>query len=142
MKRAMIRVADGYVMQVEPMGGDFAVTAEYQWVNCPDNVTDDFTYDGTNFNEPPPPPPPPEPPIPSTVSMYQARTALSRAGHLATVEAALATMPGPAGEEARIKWEFAPTVKRTDALTAAMAGVLGLTEQQLDDLFTTAAAII
>jgi len=100
-----------------------------------------WSYNGTYFTEPYEAPPPP-PPIPSTVNMYQARTALSRAGHLATVEAALATMPGPAGEEARIKWEFAPTVKRTDALTAAMAGVLGLTEQQLDDLFTTAAAII
>jgi hypothetical protein len=139
MKRALIHI--NRVCQVVEVGQEFTVHADLSWVDCPDEVTPEtHEWNGGIFAEITVDTP--EPPIPSTVSMYQARTALSRAGHLATVNAALATMPGPAGEEARIKWEFAPTVKRTDALTAAMAGVLGLTEQQLDDLFTTAAAII
>ena len=73
-----------------------------------------------------------------TVSMYQARIALHQAGLLATVQAGIGQM----SEEAQIKWEFAPTVKRNDALTVALASALNLTEEQLDGLFTTAAAIV
>ena len=76
--------------------------------------------------------------IPTSVSMYQARIALQQAGLLATVQAGISQM----SEEAQIKWEFAPTVKRGDALTTAMASALSLTEEQLDALFTTASAII
>jgi hypothetical protein len=73
-----------------------------------------------------------------TVSMYQARIALQQAGLLATVQAGISQM----SEEAQIKWEFAPTVRREDALTAAMASALSLNDEQLDALFTAAAAII
>jgi hypothetical protein len=76
--------------------------------------------------------------IPTTVSMYQARIALHQAGLLATVQAGIGQM----SEEAQIKWEFAPTVKRNDALTIALASALNLTEEQLDSLFTTAAGIV
>jgi hypothetical protein len=76
--------------------------------------------------------------IPDTVSMYQARIALQQAGLLATVQAGISQM----SQEAQIKWEFAPTVKRNDALTVALASALSLTEEQLDALFTAAAAII
>lgn len=80
--------------------------------------------------------------VPTKVSMYQARTALSRAGLLATVEAALASMPDQAGEEARIKWEYAVDVRREDALVSAMASILNLDSTGLDSLFTTASEII
>jgi hypothetical protein len=76
--------------------------------------------------------------IPTSVSMYQARIALQQAGLLATVQAGIGQM----SEEAQIKWEFAPTVKRNDALTVALASALNLTEEQLDGLFTTASAIV
>jgi hypothetical protein len=76
--------------------------------------------------------------IPSVVAMYQARIALHQAGLLATVQAGIGQM----SQEAQIKWEFAPTVKRNDALTAAMASALNLSEAQLDGLFTTAAGIV
>jgi hypothetical protein len=96
-----------------------------------------WSYNGTYFTEPYEEPPSP-PPIPSTVSMYQARIALHQAGLLATVQAGISQM----SEEAQIKWEFAPTVKRDDALTVALASTLNLTEEQLDGLFTAAAAIV
>ena len=76
--------------------------------------------------------------VPDTVPMYQARIALQQAGLLATVQAGISQM----SEEAQIKWEFAPTVKRDDALTVALASTLNLTEEQLDGLFTAAAAIV
>lgn len=76
--------------------------------------------------------------VPDTVSMYQARIALHQAGLLATVQAGIGQM----SEEAQIKWEFAPTVKRNDALTVALASALSLTEEQLDALFSMAASIV
>lgn len=138
-KRALIDIRDNTIIQVEPQGGDFPVSPDYTWVDCPDGVVAySYTYDGTNFNEPPPPPPPPEPPIPTTVPMYQARIALHQAGLLATVQAGIGQMSA----EAQIKWEFAPTVKRNDALTVALASALNLTEEQLDALFTIASEIV
>jgi hypothetical protein len=134
MKKAMIDTRDNTVAQVEM--NEFLVGDPYVWVDCPDDVVAyQWTYDGATFS---PPPPPPEPPIPSTVNMYQARIALQQAGLLATVQAGVSQM----SEEAQIKWEFAPTVKRNDALTVELAAALNLTEEQLDGLFTTAAGIV
>jgi hypothetical protein len=75
---------------------------------------------------------------PTSVPMYQARIALQQAGLLAAVQAGISQM----SEEAQIKWEFAPTVKRNDALTVALASALSLNDEQLDVLFTAAAGIV
>lgn len=83
----------------------------------------------------------PPAPIPSVVDMAQARLALLGAGHLATVNAALAAMTGVEGEAARIEWEFRATVRRDSALVAAMAAVLSLDSAALDTLFTTASTL-
>lgn len=74
---------------------------------------------------------------PTSLTMKQARLALLAAGHLATVEAAVAAMP----QSAQIAWEFAATVDRSDPLTAVLAGVLGLNSAALDALFTAGAAL-
>ena len=84
---------------------------------------------------------PPQPIIPAAVDMAQARLALLAAGHLTTVNAAIAAMPGIEGDAARIEWEFRPRVRRDSALTAAMAAMLGLDSGALDTLFTTASAL-
>ena len=80
------------------------------------------------------------PPI-TVVTMRQARLALLGAGLLATVNSAIAAMPGTAGEAARITWEFSSEVKRNQPLVSALGGVLGLTTAQLDALFVTASNI-
>ncbi len=84
---------------------------------------------------------PPVDPVPAAVSMRQARLALLKAGLLAQVNTAVAAMPGPDGDAARITWEFAGDVQRSDALLAQLAGALNLSTAQLDDLFRTAAAL-
>jgi hypothetical protein len=88
---------------------------------------------GMNINDP-------EPvivtPPPTSVTMRQARLALHRAGLLAQVNAAVAGNP-----EAEIEWEYATTVDRTGTLTQTLAAGLGLTAQQLDELFITAAQL-
>lgn len=86
-------------------------------------------------------PPPPPPPIPTRVTMRQARRALYDAGLLDHVNAAVAAFPGDIGDKARIDWEYAQDIKRDDPIVQAMIPSLGLTEPQLDALFTAAAAL-
>ena len=83
---------------------------------------------------------PPEP-VPQTVSMAQARLALIGAGLFSAIDAGLQALPEPQRTTALTAWEYAPTVSRNGALVTTLAGQFGLTEAQLDALFTAAAAI-
>ena len=75
--------------------------------------------------------------IPTSVTMRQARLALLQSGLLATVDAAIAS-----GAEAdKITWEYATEVQRTDMLVKNLSVVLGLTEHDLDNLFTLASSL-
>lgn len=78
-------------------------------------------------------------PIPQSVTRFQARAALHLAGLLEQVEAMIADPATPV--LAKLAWQDAQEFKRTSPTIAAMSAALGLTEQQLDDLFTTAAGI-
>ena len=83
----------------------------------------------------------PSPPTPEqiraampTISAWQVRKALNAAGLRATVEAAVAA----SDEETKDAWEYATEYKRTDPVLLRAAAVIGLTDQQLDDLFALA----
>ncbi len=91
-------------------------------------------YDGQVFTNPMPPPAP----VPEAVTARQARLALLGAGKLAMVEGALAQIPGVQGEAARIEWEYATDIRRDSPLIGALAPMLGLTSEQVDDLFRAA----
>ena len=82
----------------------------------------------------------PEPtpaPVPQSVSRFQARAALLQAGLLPQAEAAISN----AGELAQLAWADAQHFKRSSPLLTLMAIDLGLTADQLDDLFRAAALI-
>ena len=79
--------------------------------------------------------------VPNQVTMRQARIALLNAGLLDTTNAAIAGMLGPAGDKARIEWEFSQVVMRDWTLVAALMPTLGLTSAQVDQLFITAATL-
>lgn len=83
------------------------------------------------------PEPAPAKQVPQAVTMRQARTALSRSGLLAEVNAAVSA----ADEETRIAWEFSTEVQRDFPLVSTLAAALNLSEQQLDDIFTLAATL-
>lgn len=85
--------------------------------------------------------PAPAPELPQSVTMRQCRIALLDAGLLDAVQSSIASMPGADGERARIDWEYALEVRRDWPLIAYMAGDLGLTDEQVDALFVTAATI-
>lgn len=76
-------------------------------------------------------------PIPTVVTMRQARLALLAAGLLPTVNSAVAA----ADDATKITWEFSSEVQRNNALIETLAAALMLTEDQLDDLFTLAASL-
>lgn len=79
--------------------------------------------------------------IPRAVAMRQARLALLQAGKLDAVNAAISSMSGAQGAAARIEWEFSNEVQRAQPLVAALAPVLGMSQEQLDQLFITAAGL-
>lgn len=73
--------------------------------------------------------------IPKRVTMRQARLALSEAGLLDDVNAAIVA----AGGAAVIEWEYATEVRRSWPLVATLASALNMTEVDLDALFSAAA---
>ena len=79
--------------------------------------------------------------VPSSVTMRQARLALLGAGLLASVDAAIDSLPSPQKEAARIEWEYATEVQRSSGLVPMMVVALGLDDAALDALFIGAAAL-
>lgn len=83
----------------------------------------------------------PPPAVPQSVTMRQARLAMLHAGTLDDVEALIQNMPGDDGRAARIDWEFAQDVRRDWHLVGAIGSQLGMTADQIDDLFIYAGSI-
>lgn len=79
-----------------------------------------------------------KPPVPAQVTMRQARLALLQAGKLSAVDTAIAALPSPQKEAAQIEWEFSSAVDRDRPFVKTLGPMLGLTEDQLDDLFRLA----
>jgi hypothetical protein len=78
-------------------------------------------------------------PVPATIKASQARVALHRAGLLASVTA---LVDNPATDaEIKIFWEYEVDLDRDSPALNAMAGALGLTQEQLDDLFRSASLV-
>lgn len=78
------------------------------------------------------------PGVPQTVSSRSAKHALLDAGLFLHVEEVINSTEGTEGITARIEWN-APSFQRNSAFLIQMALTLGLTEEQLDDLFILAA---
>ena len=120
----VIRIVDGLSIPADPANTDYA---QYQ----------QWLADGNT----PEPADPVAPVVPVSVTMRQARLALLQQGLLTQVNNAVATMPGAQGDAVRIEWEFSNTVERNRPFVQALAASLGLTSQQIDDLFTLAATL-
>lgn len=76
-------------------------------------------------------------PVPATITALQARLALQIAGELDAVEAFV----NEAGGAAKIVWEYATVIERNSPLVEGAAEALGMTGEQMDDLFRSAAAL-
>lgn len=76
--------------------------------------------------------------VTAVVSRFQARVAMLDAGILADVEASLAG----AGVLAQMAWAEATEFRRNSPMIAEIAAGLGLSPEQVDDLFRAAAAVV
>ena len=82
--------------------------------------------------------PDPQPvPVPESVSRFQARAALLQSGLLATAESAIQD----ADAMTQMVWADAQEFRRESPTVAAIAGVLSLTDSEVDDLFRLAITI-
>lgn len=83
----------------------------------------------------------PPTPVPTAVTMRQARLALLGAGLLDDVEAAINALPSPQKEAAKIEWEYSQEVQRYNGFVSVLAPLLGLNDAALDQMFLTAATL-
>lgn len=79
--------------------------------------------------------------IPSFVTMRQARLALLQQGLLSQVQIAIDSLPSPQKEAAQIEWDYSSEVHRNKPFVQLLSAALGLTEEQLDDLFVLASTL-
>jgi len=81
------------------------------------------------------------PDVPQSITGRQARLVLLGAGLLDAVEQTIEGIPGTEGKAARIEWGHASVIERHNPVFAAMAAALGLTDEQIDQMFITGAAL-
>jgi hypothetical protein len=80
--------------------------------------------------------------IPQIVSPRQMRIALIISGiSPQDIESALDTLPEPNRSIAKTTWEYSVEFQRNNPILISLAPMLGLTEQQVDDLFTLASTL-
>lgn len=123
------KITGGVVEQIQPY-------IENGFVEVPDDTIPGMldNGDGTFSN----PPPDPEP-VPQSVTRFQALAALHNAGLLDSVKALMAD---PVTDPITVlAWDNGLTFERSSPTIASMAVALGLTDMDLDSLFTAAAAI-
>ena len=85
--------------------------------------------------------PEPESVVPEKVTMRQARLALHKAGILSSVQSAIDDLPDPHRTEAQIEWDYSSEMYRHRDFVQMLGSQLGLTEEQIDDLFIQAATL-
>jgi hypothetical protein len=79
--------------------------------------------------------------IPTEVSMRQARLALFQQGKLSLIQPLIDAMTDPQKTATQISWDYATVVRRDDDLVKALSAQLGLTDADLDALFTLASTL-
>jgi hypothetical protein len=75
--------------------------------------------------------------VPAFVTPYQAREALVAAGLFTQAD----TMVNLAGGSIKMAWEYSVVIERASPFIATMQKALGLTNEQIDDLFRAASLI-
>ena len=85
--------------------------------------------------------PEPESSVPEKVTMRQARLALHGAGLLPQVQAAIDALPEPPRTLAQIEWDYSSEVFRNREFVNMLGSQLGLTDEQIDQLFIQAATL-
>lgn len=73
-----------------------------------------------------------------TVENWRLKAVLSERGLISQVESALNNLPEPNKTKALLAWEYSNTLSTTSNTTKFVQGVLGLSMEQVVDIFWTA----
>lgn len=128
-------IENGRVANVIVADAEFA--ASIGATQCPDHAGIGWSFDGATWTAPTEQ----AAPVPSAVSMRQARLALLQIGKLADVDVQIAALLSPAKEAAQVEWEYATEVRRDSTLVKQLAPALGMDDAALDALFVQAATL-
>lgn len=79
--------------------------------------------------------------VPQAVTMRQARLALLSINKLAEVAPFINSLPEPIKSKASIEWEYSQEVQRLNGSVSVIGPGIGLTPDQIDDLFILAATL-
>jgi hypothetical protein len=77
----------------------------------------------------------------TVVTMRQARLALLSVDKLSLVDAAISGLPEGEKQAAEIQWEYGAEVERLSPLVVGLMPALGMSEDEIDDLFTLAVTL-
>lgn len=86
-------------------------------------------------------PQPAPPSVPGSITMRQARLCLHKHGMLAGVQPSIDALPEPDRTAAQIEWDYSSVVERRRGFVLTIAQSLGITDDQLDELFIEAATL-
>jgi hypothetical protein len=104
-------------------------------VELPVRLSETHEWNGTAWTLP-------TEPVPASVSPYQFRVWMIRAGvSLAQVDAMIDALPQPARDEARVAWEYGLEVRRDHPLIGQFGAALGMDDASIDAAFIEAAAV-
>lgn len=141
MKWAAIR--NGRVSEVVRVDPKTIFSSAYasSFIECPDDVEAGWSYSDGVFS-----PPEPEPEmirgVPAEVTMRQARLYLLNAGLLSSVDSAIESITDEKVREAvRIEWEYSNTVSRNSDTIKLIGERLGLSSEQIDNMFVEASRL-
>jgi len=82
------------------------------------------------------------PTVPFEVQLWRIRTVLKLMQLETQIESAIDAMPEPSKTAATYIWKFGTTVERSSQTVLLLQSVLQLTDEQVDDLFIQADAIL
>lgn len=97
-----------------------------------------YSWNGVQWQAPPPSPPA----VPQVVTRRQARQALLLAGRLQDVQPAIDAIADPVQRGmVQIEWDDSQEFQRNRPTLLALATAIGMTSQDIDNLFTQAAQL-
>lgn len=79
--------------------------------------------------------------VPASITMRQARLQLHAIGKLTAVQDAINKLPEPPKTLAQIEWDYAAVVERASPFVALMTPALGLSDEEMDELFIQASKL-
>jgi len=134
MKAAIIR--DSIVINIAKID-DVSFAESQGWI-VSDTARIGDLYENGEFITPEPEPTP----VPSSISRRQAKQQLAIDGFLSSVQPAIDAIEDPAQQQfIQIYWDDATTFERDNKELVSLAEALGLSSEQLDEMFIKASRL-